>query len=648
MTVHDYVSEFFLRTREPALGTIADACDVAVSPDGDMIAFTAHVPLAVDQDPVRRAALLDLRDGGVTLRDGPDDSHQPRWSPGGRLAWLTGDGGVEVAGRFPGAAFRAVIPGVAEYLAWSPDGERLLVGGAEPGAELTDVAGSGRIPLDATRPGWAPEVSEGEPVTGRRRVWIVDPTRGTTRCLPGELNIWQAAWAGPDRLVCVTSGHPGESAWYAADLTLLHTRDGSVSTVPLGAERQLGLPAGAPGGGHVSVVTGAMSDRGIYTGRLVVIPDGGEPEEVDTAGVDVSDQSWLDDDRVLFAGLRGLETVIGTHSLATGETRVLWESARTCGPLLPVVAAGGETVAAVVHGYDLPPALAVIRDGAAETVLDLANQGSAHLLGLAGTLRPVRWRAPDGQSVEGLLALPPGDGPFALVVYVHGGPVWAWRNEWSMHYAHTPLLVGRGYAVLHVNMRGSAGRGQDFAVAGLRDMGGVDAADILSGVDALVAGGLADGGRVGVTGNSYGGFMAAWLVATSDRFAAAVARSPVTDWVSQHHTSNLPGFDAFCLHGDPLDPASDYRTRSPLYRADHVNTPIMLMAGAHDLATPPEQAAMFHRALVERGRPSTLVIYPEEGHGVRHHLAVADQCVRLLEFLERHMPAENGTNRTRG
>ena len=203
-----------------------------------------------------------------------------------------------------------------------------------------------------------------------------------------------------------------------------------------------------------------------------------------------------------------------------------------------------------------------------------------------------------------------------------------------MHFPFTPLLVGRGYAVLHPNHRASSGRGQEFIAAGLLAMGGLDAEDIVSGVDALVASGVVDPDRVAVTGNSYGGFMAAWLAATSDRFCAAAPRSPVTDWVSQHLTSNLPGFDELCLAGDLFDTDSDYWRRSPLRLAEQIRIPLLLMAGAHDLATPASQASMLHRALVERGRPSTLVVYPEEGHGVRARPAVIDQCVRLLDFFE--------------
>jgi len=209
-----------------------------------------------------------------------------------------------------------------------------------------------------------------------------------------------------------------------------------------------------------------------------------------------------------------------------------------------------------------------------------------------------------------------------------------------MNYPYTPILVSQGYAVLHPNVRGSAGSGQDFIRAGLYDMGAADAKDIEEGVLHLIEEKGIDPSRVAVMGNSYGGFMAAWLAATSSMFSAAICRSPVTDWVSQHYTSNIPGFDAQALSGSPLDPTSLYRTRSPLYLAADVRIPVMLIAGALDLATPPEQAEMFHRALVEHGCSSTLLVYPEEGHGIRHHDAQIDCIARMLQFLAKHIPAD--------
>lgn len=582
-----------------------NATDLTVSPDGRRLAFTSE----------SRVSVLNLEDG--QLSHGEPGSC-PRWSPSGdRLAWITEDG----------RAFLdqpVQVPGTVESIAWSPDGRRLLLVVAEPGAELSDVVGSGRLPTDDGRPSWAPVVDDGGQGQGRRRAWVYDIAEGSVRCV-SEANVWQAAWAG-ERIVCVTSPGPSESDWYGARLALLEPL-----TPLLETGDQVALPSASPSGERLSAVVGAMSDRGLYAGQLTILGYG----VVDTGGVDVTDQAWLDEDRVIFAGLRGLETVVGIFQLGTGIVEVLWESEQTCGDYLPAVSAAGGVVAAVVHSYSSPPAIALIADGQAVPRLEL----NAHLPDAVGTLEPVHWTAPDGTPVSGLLALPAGAGPYALVVHVHGGPVWAWRNEWRMHGPYTPLLVGGGYAVLHVNMRGSVGHGQEFIRAGLLDMGGADATDFTSGVDALVEAGLVDPSRVGVTGNSYGGFMAAWLAATTDRFAAVIARSPVTDWVSQHLASNLPGFDRRCLSGDPLDAASDYRRRSPLYLADQVHAPVMLMAGAQDLATPPEQATMFHRALIERGRASTLVIYPEEGHGVRQDPALADQCARMLAFLDRHMPA---------
>src|SRR5262249_51731564 len=154
--------------------------------------------------------------------------------------------------------------------------------------------------------------------------------------------------------------------------------------------------------------------------------------------------------------------------------------------------------------------------------------------------------------IQGFLVLPEGSGPFPMVLVVHGGPIGVARNAWAR--PTNRLLAARGYALLLPNPRGSSGRGQAFAGQVYGDMGGADAADLMSGVDAVIEGGFADPDRLAVMGGSYGGFMAAWLPTTTNRFRAAIALSPVTDWQSMHWTSSLARWDREILRDEPTRP----------------------------------------------------------------------------------------------
>ncbi|MSZ75795.1 MAG: prolyl oligopeptidase family serine peptidase, partial [Actinobacteria bacterium] len=269
---------------------------------------------------------------------------------------------------------------------------------------------------------------------------------------------------------------------------------------------------------------------------------------------------------------------------------------------------------------------------------DSRHAGTDQLLARHGVAEAVSWEAPDGTTIQGFLCRPTTPGPHPLVVNIHGGPVWAFRGTWQLFYPWVPLLVSQGYAVLNPNPRGSAGRGQEFAAQVVGDMGGADTDDFLSGIDALVELGIADPDRIGLTGASYGGFMSSWLVTRDQRFAAAVPTAPVTDWYSQHFTSNIPFFDRLFLAGDPAEPGDRFHERSPVMHAAGVTTPCLNVTGALDRCTPPGQAREFHTALIEHGVESVLVTYPEEGHGVRAFPALIDYCARMLEWFERHMP----------
>jgi dipeptidyl aminopeptidase/acylaminoacyl peptidase len=290
--------------------------------------------------------------------------------------------------------------------------------------------------------------------------------------------------------------------------------------------------------------------------------------------------------------------------------------------------------------YDLPPEIAIAGRDADQVLASLAHAGTDYIRSVAGSAASVSWNAPDGTLIEGVLCTPAGAGPFPLVLHVHGGPIGAYQRSWSMGDYAVPLLVARGYAVLHPNPRGSSGRGQQFAAAVVGDMGGADTYDYLSGIDAMVERGIADPARIGTMGVSYGGFMSAWLVTQDQRFKAAVAGSPVTEWYSFTFTTNIPRWGLWFLDdANPEEAGNQVYTRSPVLQASKARTPTLLTAGAKDRCTPAGQAREFYQALTGHGIDAELVIYPGEGHGVRQFPAITDYLTRLVTWFERYMPA---------
>ncbi len=642
------ISDLWRRFEEP-FGTVSSFADGSASPDGTKVAFTGTRRASLDVDPVSRVCLLDVATGTADeVTNGPHDDRAPAWSPDGRtLAFLSdrrhpGRYGLFLleADRLGEAWAAPEVPGSIEWLSWSPDGTTLLLGVAAPGAEKAGVQGSGRIATDdeADRPDWLPTVSASDDAPLWRRAWRYDAAERTVRPLSRDgLNVWEAVWCGNDAIAAIVSESPGEEVWYDAPLALVDAATGDERVLYRGAHgRQLGWPAASPDGSRLAVVQARASDRWLVAGDVLLVdPETGATTPVDTGGVDVTALRWRDADRLAYYGQRGLDNVAGDYDAAAGATEELWSAGAASGYLVQPVPLPDGTAVVELSAWDRPTEITQIGKGVDRSVhvfasgrLDPAELGREERL---------RWTAADGLEIEGLLYTPPGDGPFATVLLVHGGPVAREYSRAPARHRYVSLLLSRGYAVLVPNVRGSTGRGQDYAERVVGDMGGAETGDHLAGLDALVARGVADPARLGVIGGSHGGFMTTWLVTQApDRFAAAVAISPVTDWRSQHWTSNIAGFDAVFV-GPVDDPIRD--ERSPVVHAHKVRTPTFVTAGDVDRCTPPGQALEFHQALLEQGVPTACAIYPGEGHGVRGYPAVLDWMTRITGWFEEWMPA---------
>ncbi|MGW8379837.1 S9 family peptidase [Streptomyces sp. ODS28] len=259
-------------------------------------------------------------------------------------------------------------------------------------------------------------------------------------------------------------------------------------------------------------------------------------------------------------------------------------------------------------------------------------------------MTPVSITARDGLRLPAYLTLPLGAEPARLpmVLLVHGGP-WH-RDSWGFDPT-AQLLANRGYAVLQVNFRGSAGYGKAFQQAGIGELAGAMHDDLIDAVDWAVREGYADRDRVAVFGGSYGGYAALVGVSfTPGVFAAAVDFCGISNLVT--FLRSVPDFAKPYLvnnwhryAGDPEDPrqAAELWARSPLSRAEHIRTPLMVVQGANDPRVPRAESDRIVEALRERGVAVEYMVKDDEGHGFVNPANNIDMYRVADAFLARHL-----------
>jgi len=615
--------------------------DAVLSPDGKHIAFTVWERLGNEAKQQGRIWFVDtlLAETGISepkpLLKGPKSSSVPRWSPNSKyIAYLTvvGEGEKSTSQLHimsaEGTQVRQVCTmtnGVSEPL-WSPDGSYiafLSYEGEEPGTDPLVV-----VPAR------------------HQRLWTVhvDGDRPTP-ITPDGLTVWEYAWS-PDskRFALYYSIKPNENGWYAGQIGLVASVGGAVRQMTQ-LTMQASSLAWSPDGNKLTFISGNWSDRGQGAGDIFTLVIGEEGRSEPHNLTPNSDYSpawcrWLpDNERILFAAYSGMTHMIATVRAKSGTITILDSDFVIAGPALSL-SSDAQFVAAL---HSTPQAMYDVWFGEIATQhipwhrLSRLNPIIEETF-LLGKTERIRYESTDGWQIDALFTPPTvrkTEGPPPLVVNVHGGPSWAWSDDFGGFW--TQLLASAGYAVLRPNIRGSWGRGTTFANAVVGDMGGKDFQDILYGVDALIERGLVDGNRVAIAGWSYGGFMTAWAISQTHRFKAAIMGSGWGDWHDFHALSNLSDWDIRFMQADPLDNPEIYRKWSPITYASKIVTPTLILHGEKDQPVPVSGGYGFHRALQERGVPVELVVYPREGHGISEYQHALDIEERIIRWLERHM-----------
>jgi dipeptidyl aminopeptidase/acylaminoacyl peptidase len=259
-----------------------------------------------------------------------------------------------------------------------------------------------------------------------------------------------------------------------------------------------------------------------------------------------------------------------------------------------------------------------------------------------GTQERLSYTAADGLALDGVLILPAGlgrqDGPFPLITLIHGGPYDRYADDFLLGWWPSgQWFATAGYAVFLANPRGGQGHGHEFAATVAGAVGTDEWTDILSGIDLLIADGVADPDRLGIGGWSHGGFMAAWAVGQTRRFKAALMGAGISDWGMQTGVGELGTWEAGLGGSSGWEGSGPHRhdQLSPISYASEVRTPVLIMHGEQDTNVPVGQAVYFHRALCQFGVEHQFAVYPREGHHILERGHQIDLLKRTRAWFDR-------------
>ncbi len=628
--------------------------DPRISPDGAWVAFTVRSQnLEKDKRETRIWMVPTAGGEAIPMTATGSSAWRPRWSPDGKVLtflsereWEEGSGTqvftLDLRGG-EGVPITSVEQGVEGY-EWSPDGKRLvlLIRDPKPSPEEAPVPWViDRLTFKADYVGYL------DRRRGHLYIYDID-TKSVMQITAGDYEDYSPAWSPDGRRIAFVSNRTEEpdansnsDIWLVDPGTPYDRQEPVRVTTNPGSD---GSPIWHPDGeriGYLMTYTDRTDVPNAYLQTKVAIIRIGEDEPVLLTTEDLDRKAYgpafspdgshiyvmLEDDGQV--QLASVSVDDGTLSRpVTGQVRVE----------ATAVAPDGRVVA-VISGPMLPSDLFVLDAGSSE--LRRLTHVNDELLSsiVLSDVEELRFPTLDGTEIQTFVYKPRDFDPdyqYPTILWLHGGQ--ESQYDYGFNF-RVQLFAANGYVVVMPNVRGSGGRGLEFALALNKAYGTKDVEDVIVATDYVIEQGHVDPDRLGVGGWSSGGTLTNVVIAKTDRFAGAISGASVGWYPSTY------GHDPYqrWWHtelGTPWENRDLWDSVSPFMMVENITTPTLFICGEIDWNQPVLHSEQMYQAMKHLGREASLVVYPDAYHGIRRPTYHKDLLERFLGWFEKYVKGE--------